>query len=121
MMRALVVALAVLAAAKIVNHERLYRQGVEEALVLAYRDRAMAACQSQEPALVAAAAGAPLWTQPTSLSVAIGRSDVDVQLWQIDDARWPARFKHPHLVLETGPNDVCEFDVVEGRAYLRRL
>ena len=49
MMRALVLVLAVLAGAKIWTQERLYREGAEEALLLAYRERAMAACQSQQP------------------------------------------------------------------------
>ena len=74
MMRALVLLLAVLAGAKVWTEERLYRQGAEEALLLAYRDRAIAACQSQQPTRVASAdAALPLWTRPASVALAIGR------------------------------------------------
>ncbi len=121
MMRALVVVLAILAGAKILAQERLYREGAEEALIGAYRERAMAACQSQEPARTRTGAATPLWTRPASVALEIGRKSADVNLWEVHDALWPARFKHPHVVLSaqsdsTGP--ICEYDVIEGRAYL---
>ena len=125
MMRALVIVLAVLAGAKILAHERLYREGAEDALIRAYRERAMAACQSQDAATArTASADAPLWTRPASVSLIIGRKSAHANLWEVDNAQWPARFQHPHLVLSarkdsSGP--VCEYDVVEGRAYLTQL
>jgi len=122
MMRALVLVLAVLAGVKVWTQERLYRDGAEEALLRAYRDRAIAACQSQQPARVAAAdAPAPLWTRPASVALAIGRSSAHVNIWQYDNALWPVRFRHPHVVLTTPPHAVCEYDVIEDRAYLTQL
>ena len=125
MMRALVIVLAVLAGAKIIAQERLYREGAEGALIQAYRERAMAACQSQDAASAQPlSADAPLWTRPASVALVIGRKSANVNLWEVDNALWPARFKHPHVVLSaradrSGP--VCEYDVVEGRAYLTQL
>jgi hypothetical protein len=122
-MRALVVVLAVLAGAKILAHERLYRDGAEDALIRAYRERAIAACQSQE-ASRASSAAAPLWTRPASVALAIGRRSANVNLWEVDNALWPARFKNPHVVLsarEGSGGPVCEYDVIEGRAYLTQL
>jgi hypothetical protein len=122
MMRALVIVLAVLAGAKILAQERLYREGAEDALIRAYRERAMAACQSQQPPRASAAA--PLWTRPASVALVIGRKSAAVNLWEVDNALWPARFKHPHVVLTAKdgvPRPVCEYDVVEGRAYLTQL
>jgi len=122
MMRALVFVLAVLAGAKILAQERLYREGAEDALIKAYRERAMAACQSQEASRDrSVSAAAPRWTRPASVELVIGRKSVHVNLWEIHNALWPARFKHPQLVLtaqagSSGP--VCEYDVIEGRAYL---
>jgi hypothetical protein len=122
MMRALVIVLAVLAGAKVWTQQRLYRQGAEEALLLAYRDRAIAACQSQEPARVASAgATLPLWTQPATVALAIGRKSARVNVWELDNVLWPARYKHPHVVLTTSPRAVCEYDVIEGRAYVGEL
>ncbi len=125
MMRAFVFVLAVLAGAKILAQERLYREGAEDALIRAYRERAMAACQSREPVISQTAnAAAPLWTRPASITLVIGRKSAHVNLWEVDNALWPARFKHPQLVLSAqagsrGP--VCEYDVIEGRAYLTQL
>jgi hypothetical protein len=47
-----------------------------------------------------------------------------VQIWQLRSDRWPARFKHPHVVLTLGIGEsapVCEYDVIEGRAYVTQM
>ena len=44
-MRAVVMILALLAGLKIWAHDRMFRSGAEEALIAAYRERAIAACQ----------------------------------------------------------------------------
>jgi hypothetical protein len=137
-MRALVLVLAVLAGAKVWTQERLYRDGASDALLLAYRDRAIAACQMSAPdapasraadpigrlsdrSAPASTASLPLWTRPASVQLAIGRSSAPVSIWEINNELWPARFKHPHVVLTANdrlPHAVCEYDVIEGRAYL---
>jgi hypothetical protein len=122
MMRALVIALAVLAGAKVWTQQHLYREGAADALIRAYRDRAIAACQSEQPVLAGKAS--PLWTRPASVKLVIGRSQADVNIWDYENVLWPARFKHPHVVLmgSTGATaPVCEYDVIEGRAYLTQL
>ena len=133
-MRALVLVLAVLAGAKVWTQERLYRDGARDALLLAYRDRAIAACQMSAPdtsigrlldrSVPASTAALPLWTRPASVQLAIGRSSAPVSIWEINNELWPARFKHPHVVLTANdrpPHAVCEYDVIEGRAYLTQL
>jgi hypothetical protein len=120
MLRTLVVTLAVLAGAKIFAQDRLYREGAEDALIRAYSERAKAACQSQ----ALPGPSSPLWTRPASVDLAIGRSSADVHIWQLYDAQWPVRFKHPHVVLTApggGAAPVCEYDVIEGRAYVSRM
>ena len=77
--------------------DRLFRDGAQEALIGAFRERAMAACQSEQ--IFRAGAGGPLWTRPNSVDVVIGRSNVDVRIWQLRSERWPVRFRHPHVVL----------------------
>jgi hypothetical protein len=121
MLRFIVVALALLAGAKIWAQDRLYRDGAQDALILAYRERAIAACQSEQ---LFRGVGGLLWTRPKSVDVVIGRSGVDVHIWQLRNARWPARFKHPHVVLTLGDGDlapVCQYDVIEGRAYVAQM
>ena len=119
-MRALVFVLAVLAAAKIWTQTRLYKEGAEDALIRAYGERAKAACQIQQ----APASDGPLWTRPAAVALEIGRRNADVHIWEFDHALWPAKYKHPHVVLMAKSGDrgpVCEYDVIEGRAYLAEL
>jgi hypothetical protein len=140
MLRAFVFVLAVLAGVKVWTQERLYREGARDALLLAYRDRAIAACQMSAPdappnaymsrapdpiarlsAAPTSTASLPLWTRPSSVSLAIGRASAPVSIWEVNSELWPARFKHPHVVLtanDRAPHAVCEYDVIEGRAYL---
>jgi hypothetical protein len=69
-------------------------------------------------------ASLPLWTRPSSVSLAIGRSSAPVSIWEVNNELWPARFKHPHVVLTAKdhlPYQVCEYDVIEGRAYVTQL
>jgi hypothetical protein len=119
MLRALVIALALVAGVKICAQERLYRDGSEEALISAYRERAIAACQSVQLPVT----NAPLWTRPESVDLVIGRSNVAVHIWQVASERWPQRFKHPHVVLTLGGDSTptCEYDVIEGRAYVTQM
>ncbi|MEI9900976.1 MAG: hypothetical protein WDN31_13510 [Hyphomicrobium sp.] len=122
MLKALVLTLAVLAGAKIWTQERLYRDGAEEALLRAYRERAMAACQS---AHIPFPDPTPRYGPgPRSVGLVIGRSNVDVRIWQLSSERWPARFKHPHVVLTLGNGaeaPVCEYDVIEERAFITQM
>ncbi len=123
MLRALVIALALLAGAKIWAQERLFREGAGEALLAAYRERAMAACQSEQP-VTRVAANTPLWTRPASVDLVIGRANADVHIWQFNSDLWPARFRHPHVLLTLGGGDpppTCAYDVIEGRAYVAPL
>ncbi|WP_072369030.1 hypothetical protein [Hyphomicrobium sp. NDB2Meth4] len=122
MLRAIVLTLAVLAGAKIWVQDRLYRDGAEEALIRAYRERAIAACQSTY--MPVSGIAAPLWTRPSTVDLVIGRSNVDVRFWQLANERWPLRFKHPHVVLtlaNAGAAPVCEYDVIEERAYVTQM
>jgi hypothetical protein len=125
-MRVMVVLLALLAAAKILAQERISRSGLEEALIAAYGDRAAQACQlasSPDPRALASPGPRPDWTKLSERRVVIGRNDVEVRLWELDNALWSRRFKHPFLVLEApeGPGgSVCEYDLTLGRATLAR-
>jgi hypothetical protein len=122
MLRALVIALALLAGAKIWAQDRLYRDGAQDALLRAYRERAITACQSEQ--LFSTGVAGPLWTRPSSVDLVIGRTGVDVSIWQLRNERWPARFKHPHVVLTLAEGvaaPVCQYDVIEGRAYVTRM
>lgn len=122
-MKFIVMVLAALAVAKVGMHEYFVRSATSEVIVLAYKDRAIAACQRE------ASSGTPgtadVWSSPDKITLAIGKSSLPVYFWQVDHALWNARYKNPYLYLSAGgapsSDTQCEFDVVAGRASITRL
>jgi hypothetical protein len=116
-MRALVLVLAGMAGLKIWAHDHVYRSAAEDALVAAYRDRAIEACQKDRSRAAKSTAGQ--WSQPAAVRLVMGKRDVEVAFWDVDNPLWAVRYKYPVLVLTTGATEVaqtCEFDVTLGTA-----
>lgn len=117
-MRAVVLVLAGLAGLKVWAHEHIYRSATEDALVHAYRSSAIDACQKDRRK--DKDAKLPVnWNNPSSIQLVIGKRDVDVAFWDVDNALWPVRYKYPLLVLAAG-SAVCEFDMTLGSASVSR-
>ena len=122
-MRAFVLFLGLLAAMKVGVQEHLFRSGTRDALVAAYRDRAVQACQKDVRGL-AIAGGPQAWTRPADVKLVIGKNDIDVHFWQVDNALWSARYRNPYLFLvaaERPGGAYCEYDIVRGLAAIHRL
>lgn len=120
-MKGLVVALVLLAAGKIGYHEFMFRRATNEVIVAAYRERAVTACQrdAKGQSLLPAAG----WVSPKSIKLLIGKTNLDVYIWQVDHALWDARFRNPYLFLAAGDDarTYCEFDIVHGAASVFRM
>ena len=61
---------------------------------------------------------------PPSVQLVIGKSELDVQFWQVDNKLWNARYRNPLLVLETGTRGgevYCEYDIVNAAATVVRM
>lgn len=122
-MRALVLVLIGLAGLKIWTQDRLYRSATEEALINAYRATAIEACQKQRATKDGKTPLPPVaaWTRPAAIHLAIGRRDVDVSVWDVDNPMWAVKYKYLLLVLEPTASSfqgVCEYDVTLGTATL---
>jgi hypothetical protein len=120
-MKGIIVVLALFAVAKISVTEYFFRTSAREVIVAAYRDRALAACRSDSRAAPVASG---TWEKTADVRLVIGKSDLDVQLWQFDHQLWDARFRNPYIVLTAGDKSgtlVCEFDVVHNAALIYRL
>ena len=118
-MKIVVVLLALLAAIKVGHQEYMLRTAAQEIIVAAYRERAIAACQKDAHGPQAVA-----WARTSEIKLVIGKSNLDVYIWQVDHALWNARFRNPYLFLATGdrPNRVyCEYDIVHGAASMLRM
>jgi hypothetical protein len=122
MMRFVAFVLFVIAAGKIGLQEHFYRAATRDAVIAAYRERAISACQ-RDPNGSRFVAAPQLWTSPGDVKLVVGKSGIDVWIWQIDHALWSARWRDPYLHL-TAPGTanavICEYDVVRGHAVVQR-
>jgi len=127
MLRLMVMFLALLAGAKVWTQDTLFRAGAEEALVAAYRERAIAACQklpAKRTDAMTPAVPPANWAKPHSVRMKTGTRSVDVYFWQVDSPLWNARYRNPYLVLSSegdAPPVACEFDILFGTAALVRI
>jgi hypothetical protein len=109
-MRALIIALALLAAAKVWVQDSIFRTAAEDAIELAYRARAADAC---------AHLSAADWSAGVESRMRVGNPDLPVHLWQFDHELWNARFRQPYLVLTApSPQLSCTYDILAGTAAL---
>lgn len=125
-MRSIVIALALLAGAKIWTHEHIYRSATEEALIRAYRTKAIESCQRATradqpitPTETARHALMQAWVKPDKLSLVIGNPNVEVNIWDVDHAAWAMRYRYPYVQLDAGapaPFARCSYDVILDRA-----
>ena len=142
-MRPVVLFLALLAAAKLGHQDYLFRTGTRDAILAAYREHATEACQRQARSLAPIVA-AQAWASPTAIQLVIGqlvigqlvigqlvigqlvigKNSLDVNLWQVDNALWSARFRNPYLLLtaaEQSGTIYCEYDILNAAASVQRL
>ncbi|HWB45270.1 MAG TPA: hypothetical protein VG900_07495 [Hyphomicrobiaceae bacterium] len=122
-MRTFVFLLALLAALKIGHQEYLFRLATAEAIVNAYKQRAVHACQI-DTGNASLGLSPQAWSNPASVEFAVGKSNLDVRLWQVDNDLWNARYRTPYLFLKatsrSGPV-YCEYDLVKAAASIHRM
>ena len=117
-MKLLVAVLAGLAALKIYSQDHVYREAISSALINAYKERAISACQKDghnQPKNARIA----LWAKPSAITITVGRDDIEAHSWNTSDEQWNAAYKKPYLVLQ--PADPltllrCTYDITSGLA-----
>ncbi len=124
-MRSVVIVLAVLAGLKVWSQDHLYRSAMNDALVVAYRDRAAQTCfEATDPSAFARAtkiageATNPWASNTRAPEITIGNPATDVAFWDVDNPLWDVRFRHPHILLGAADKGPCSFNVVAGVARL---
>ena len=122
-MRSLVLLLMLLAGLKVGTQEYMYREATSDVIISAYRQRAIDACRND-----GRGQGLPLpetsWAIPANVRLSIGKSAIDVQLWQTDHRLWNTRWRNPFIfVVPAGRSGglVCEYDIVNGTAIVQKL
>jgi hypothetical protein len=122
-MRVFVLFLALLAATKLGYQEYQFRTSTRDAVVGAYKDRAVLACQKDAKSL-SLGLTPQAWANAASIRLAIGKGTVDVYLWQLDNAMWNARYRNPYLFLHVSQRSgsvTCEYDIVNAAASVYRM
>jgi hypothetical protein len=122
-MRAFVILLLVLAAGKLGFQEYLFRVATRDAVLEAYKQHAVAACQ-RDAHSQSLGVGAQAWANPRAVQLVIGRRAVDVYPWQVDHANWNARYRNPYLRLTAGARSAtvsCEYDILNASASVSRM
>lgn len=116
-MRTVLMLIAALAALKIWTQDRLYRTVMDDAVVQAYRDRAVQLCQ-KESQKAGKATSPALWSTNAGTEIVIGSRTANVALWDLDNPLWDVRFRHPHLVLTASGagKGHCSIDLIAGLA-----
>ena len=132
MMRFVVLVLAALAAGKVWTQDRIFRSAAEEALLAAYRAKAIESCRKAPAAANAALSPEQLnlrqiaqaFAQPVSARLEIGNPQLDVHVWDVDHVAWAMRFKYPYVILDAGaptPIARCSYDVTLDKASITVL
>lgn len=121
-MRAFVILLLLLAAGKLGWQEYVFRTATRAAVLEAYRQHAIAACERDGRGL-SLGISQHAWANPRSIELVIGKRALDVYPWQVDHANWSARYRNPYLLLTAGGTGraLCEYDIVNASAAVSRL
>lgn len=110
-MRILLLIIAVIAVANFSLHEYLDRTAKRDVIISAYKEHALAACQRQ----AAGTAHTPeAWSKSANVKLKIGKSDLDVYIWQTKHRLWKARYKNPYLYVTLNKSTqavYCEYDI----------
>jgi hypothetical protein len=65
-----------------------------------------------------------MWASAQSVQLAIGKSGLDVHVWQVDNPLWAARYRNPFLILTSRARAgqvYCEYDIVNASASVHRM
>lgn len=120
-LKKLVIALGLIAVAKLAIHEWNYRAAAEGALLAAYADHAAETCRND-----ARARGYPQPAtagRPDDVKVVIGSSEVNVWFWDVGNAQWIKRYRTPYIQIQMpslGTWLRCSYDVAQRTAVITR-
>jgi hypothetical protein len=120
-MRTILLGLVLFAGVKVWLQDHTYRTAMGEAVVEAYRERAIEVCRKNATKRVAGSRddGAAVWRSAPEAEAVIGNPDIDVAIWDTQNPLWSQRFRDPHLILTSSTGMVstrCAYDVREGGA-----
>ncbi len=115
-MRTILLGLALLAGFKVWFQDHTYRAAMADAVVEAYRERAVEVCRRS--ALKRPTDTSSIWGLDSRAEITMGDSDVGVAIWDTQNPLWNRRFRDLHVILTStaAGNKRCAYDVRQGNA-----
>ena len=89
-------------------------------IIDAFREHAIAACRQNSSENLRNAA----WNQPSQVRLSIGKSDLNVYLWQTNHKLWKARYSNAYLYITIDADHShihCEYDISTDMAWVYQL
>lgn len=120
-MRTILFGLAMLAVAKVWYQDHTYRAAMSDAVVEAYRDRAIEVCRRNavKRGSGSGASNTYGWSATSGAETVIGNPELSVAIWDTQNPLWNQRFRDLHIVLtSTAGEQRCAYDVRQGAATL---
>jgi len=120
-MRTVLFGLILLAVGKVWFQDHTYRTAMSDAVVEAYRDRAVEVCRlsASRRATASRDVAATIWGPASKAEAVIGNPDIRVAIWDTENPLWSQRFRDIQLVLtSTNGGTRCAYDVRHGAATL---
>lgn len=120
-MRTVLFGLILLTVGKVWFQDHTYRAAMSDAVVDAYRDRAIEVCRkiALKHAVGAREDGVSAWGSASNVEAIVGNPDIQVAIWDTQNPLWTQRFRDPQLVLtSTNSSARCAYDVRQGGATL---
>jgi hypothetical protein len=119
-MRSVLFGLIFLAVGKVWFQDHTFRTAMSDAVVDAYRDRAIEMCRlSAAKRAPAAREIVAAWGPSSKAEPVIGNPEIHVAIWDTENPLWSQRFRDLQLVLtSTNSPARCAYDVQRGAAKL---
>ncbi len=111
---------ALLLVGKLGLNEYVRQDAMGQVIVNAYREHAIAACRHKAGTTIKPAS----WAQPSGVRLAVGKSDLDVYLWQTGHRLWNARYRNAYIYVtidEPASQVHCEYDITNDIAMVYQL
>lgn len=118
--KGIIVTIVLLFASNLVLQEYIRHNATHGVIIDAFREHAIAACRQNSNEKMRNAA----WNQPSQVRLSIGKSDLDVYLWQTNHRLWKARYSNAYLYItinDANAHIYCEYDISTDMAWVYQL
>ncbi|MEM9356447.1 MAG: hypothetical protein AAGB04_09550 [Pseudomonadota bacterium] len=118
--KGIIVTIALLFTGNFALQEYIRQSATHAVIIDAFREHAIAACRQNSSEKLRNAS----WNQPSHVRLSIGKSDLNVYLWQTNHRLWKARYSNAYLyitITDDNAHIYCEYDISTDMAWVYQL